>query len=222
MTPRHSVSGASRPAGAASAFGCSATATASRRRNSAERLRRSGARTAADRLRGPPDLAAASRSCPGWRELWDGGQRATLVPGGESALARRASGDWSLAGLNRHVLVSASARPARPRSCKGCAPTASASVRLVGTDMSERSVGRHLCDAFHLVPAGSDPASPTRCSTSSSGRASTPSCRSRPSTSRGSPPTATASRCRCSSLRRTRSTAPTTRPRPTRCCSGSA
>ena len=26
-------------------------------------------------------------------------------------------------------------------------------VRLVGTDMSERSVGRHLCDAFHIVPA---------------------------------------------------------------------
>ena len=30
-------------------------------------------------------------------------------------------------------------------------------MRLVGTDMSERSVGAHLCDAFHLVPAGSDP-----------------------------------------------------------------
>jgi carbamoyl-phosphate synthase large subunit len=29
-------------------------------------------------------------------------------------------------------------------------------VRLVGTDMSERAVGRHLCDAFHLVPPGDD------------------------------------------------------------------
>jgi carbamoyl-phosphate synthase large subunit len=30
-------------------------------------------------------------------------------------------------------------------------------VRLVGTDMSERAIGRLLCDAFHLVPPGSDP-----------------------------------------------------------------
>jgi carbamoyl-phosphate synthase large subunit len=30
-------------------------------------------------------------------------------------------------------------------------------VRLVGTDMSERAVGRLLCDAFHRVPAGSEP-----------------------------------------------------------------
>ncbi|HEY4412964.1 MAG TPA: ATP-grasp domain-containing protein, partial [Gaiellaceae bacterium] len=30
-------------------------------------------------------------------------------------------------------------------------------VRLVGIDMSERAIGRHLCDAFHLVPPGSDP-----------------------------------------------------------------
>ena len=29
-------------------------------------------------------------------------------------------------------------------------------LRLVGTDMSERAVGRHLCDAFHLVPPGAD------------------------------------------------------------------
>src|SRR5690242_5277864 len=33
-------------------------------------------------------------------------------------------------------------------------------VKLVGTDMSERSVGRHLCDAFHIVPAGSAPEFP--------------------------------------------------------------
>jgi carbamoyl-phosphate synthase large subunit len=33
-------------------------------------------------------------------------------------------------------------------------------VWLIGTDMSERSVGRHLCDEFHLVPAGSDPGFP--------------------------------------------------------------
>src|SRR4029078_12465350 len=30
-------------------------------------------------------------------------------------------------------------------------------LRLVGTDMFERSVGRHLCDAFHTVPAGAGP-----------------------------------------------------------------
>ena len=35
-------------------------------------------------------------------------------------------------------------------------------MRLVGTDMSERSVGRHLCDAFHLVPGRLRPGVP-RC-----------------------------------------------------------
>jgi carbamoyl-phosphate synthase large subunit len=30
-------------------------------------------------------------------------------------------------------------------------------VRLVGTDMSELAIGRHLVDAFHLVPPGTDP-----------------------------------------------------------------
>jgi carbamoyl-phosphate synthase large subunit len=30
-------------------------------------------------------------------------------------------------------------------------------MRIVGTDMAERAVGRHLCDGFHLVPAGGDP-----------------------------------------------------------------
>lgn len=30
-------------------------------------------------------------------------------------------------------------------------------VRLIGVDMSERSVGRHVCDVFEIVPAGTDP-----------------------------------------------------------------
>jgi carbamoyl-phosphate synthase large subunit len=30
-------------------------------------------------------------------------------------------------------------------------------VRLVGVDMNERAIGRHLCDAFATVPAGNDP-----------------------------------------------------------------
>ena len=30
-------------------------------------------------------------------------------------------------------------------------------VRVVGTDMAELAIGRHLCDAFHVVPGGADP-----------------------------------------------------------------
>src|SRR5256885_332160 len=30
-------------------------------------------------------------------------------------------------------------------------------VRLVGTDMSELAIGRHLADSFHRVPSGADP-----------------------------------------------------------------
>ena len=63
---------------------------------------------------------------------------------------------------------------------------------------------------------GRDPArSPSR-------RASTRSCRSPRSTSKGWRSTSAASRCRCSSRSRTRSAARTTRRRRTRCCTGSA
>jgi carbamoyl-phosphate synthase large subunit len=30
-------------------------------------------------------------------------------------------------------------------------------VRVLGTDMAELSIGRHLCDGFHVTPAGTDP-----------------------------------------------------------------
>jgi carbamoyl-phosphate synthase large subunit len=58
------------------------------------------------------------------------------------------------------VLVSASGAPGTAALLRALRANGEREVRLVGTDMAERSVGRHLCDAFHLVPAGSDPGFP--------------------------------------------------------------
>jgi carbamoyl-phosphate synthase large subunit len=58
------------------------------------------------------------------------------------------------------VLVSASGAPGTAALLRALRANGERDVRLVGTDMSDRSVGRHLCDAFHLVPAGSDPGFP--------------------------------------------------------------
>jgi carbamoyl-phosphate synthase large subunit len=58
------------------------------------------------------------------------------------------------------VLVSAAGAPGTAALLRALRENGEREVRLVGTDMSERSVGRHLCDAFHLVPAGSDPGFP--------------------------------------------------------------
>ncbi|HET7046221.1 MAG TPA: ATP-grasp domain-containing protein [Gaiellaceae bacterium] len=58
------------------------------------------------------------------------------------------------------ILVSASGAPGTAALLRGLRSNGEREVRLVGTDMSERSIGRHLCDAFHLVPAGSDPRFP--------------------------------------------------------------
>jgi carbamoyl-phosphate synthase large subunit len=58
------------------------------------------------------------------------------------------------------VLVSASGAPGTAALLRALRENGERDVRLIGTDMSERSIGRHLCDAFHLVPAGSDPAFP--------------------------------------------------------------
>ena len=55
------------------------------------------------------------------------------------------------------ILVSAAGAPGTAALLRALRENGERPVRLVGTDMSERAVGRHLCDAFHLVPPGSDP-----------------------------------------------------------------
>jgi len=55
------------------------------------------------------------------------------------------------------VVVTAAGAPGTAALLRGLRENGERQVRLVGTDMSERAVGRHLCDAFHVVPRGSDP-----------------------------------------------------------------
>jgi carbamoyl-phosphate synthase large subunit len=55
------------------------------------------------------------------------------------------------------VLVTASGAPGTAALLRSLRENGERDVRLIGVDMSERSIGRHHCDAFHLVPAGSDP-----------------------------------------------------------------
>ncbi len=55
------------------------------------------------------------------------------------------------------VLVSAVGAPGTAALVRALRENGERKVRVVGTDMAERSVGRFLCDSFHLVPSGSDP-----------------------------------------------------------------
>ncbi len=56
------------------------------------------------------------------------------------------------------VVVTASGAPGTAALLRGLRMNGERSVRLVGTDMSPLAVGRHFCDAFYVVPPGSDPA----------------------------------------------------------------
>jgi carbamoyl-phosphate synthase large subunit len=55
------------------------------------------------------------------------------------------------------ILVTAAGAPGAARLLRALRENGERHVRLVGVDMSERAVGRLLCDAFEVVPPGSDP-----------------------------------------------------------------
>src|SRR5260370_5669415 len=59
--------------------------------------------------------------------------------------------------MSTTILVTAAGAPGAAALLRGLRENGERDVRLVGVDMSERAIGRRLCDAFHLVPPGADP-----------------------------------------------------------------
>jgi carbamoyl-phosphate synthase large subunit len=55
------------------------------------------------------------------------------------------------------VLLTASGVPGSAALTRALRENGEREVRIVGTDMSELAIGRHFCDSFHVVPAGSEP-----------------------------------------------------------------
>jgi carbamoyl-phosphate synthase large subunit len=55
------------------------------------------------------------------------------------------------------ILLSASGAPGSARLIRALHENGARTIRIVGTDMSDRAIGKHLCDAFHVVPPGSSP-----------------------------------------------------------------
>src|ERR1700759_2570721 len=58
------------------------------------------------------------------------------------------------------ILVTACGALGAARLLRALRENGEREVRLIGVDMSERAIGRHLCDSFHLVPPGADPTFP--------------------------------------------------------------
>jgi carbamoyl-phosphate synthase large subunit len=55
------------------------------------------------------------------------------------------------------VLLTAAGVPGCAALVRALRENGEREIRLVGTDMAELAVGRHLCDSFHVVPAGTEP-----------------------------------------------------------------
>src|SRR5579885_472735 len=123
----------------------------------APRLPARGARPRRVRLAAAPDAPRDLGVRGGHDARVDG-----VVPRRRPRLAARAPAERQNRPLMRPIaiMVTASGAPGTAALLRALRSNGEREVRLVGTDMSERSVGRHLCDAFHVVPAGSDPAFP--------------------------------------------------------------
>jgi carbamoyl-phosphate synthase large subunit len=55
------------------------------------------------------------------------------------------------------VLLTAAGVPGAAALIRALRENGDRELRVVGTDMAELAVGRHLCDSFHVVPGGEDP-----------------------------------------------------------------
>lgn len=56
------------------------------------------------------------------------------------------------------VLLSACGSPGTAALIRALRENGEREIRIIGTDMGDMAAGRHLADAFHLVPGGADPA----------------------------------------------------------------
>src|SRR4029077_11660847 len=107
-----------------------------------------GAATRRVRVAPAPD-ASGDLGLPGRDDARDDGGDARFAP----RRVDRAPRGRSDRPLVTTVLVTASGAPGTAALLRALRENGERDVRLVGTDMSERSIGKHLCDAFHLVPA---------------------------------------------------------------------
>jgi carbamoyl-phosphate synthase large subunit len=56
------------------------------------------------------------------------------------------------------VLVTATGSPGGPRLVRALRENGERTLEVIGTDITDGSAGRFLCDEFHVVPRGDDPA----------------------------------------------------------------
>ena len=138
------TTGRTRTSTGGTAVRTSSSLVASSSRSSCSRTRRSGR-----------SMAQHARSR--WKSMLDADRAARLSTSAPTASTSRDRAGFRYVPRVKPltVMVTASGAPGTAALLHALTQNGERDVRLVGTDMSERSVGRHLCDAFHIVPAGS-------------------------------------------------------------------